>query len=83
VVLVFAAAEILASDWSNLPGWLFGGLRDRLAGYASRDSVDLQSLAGRVVFLRCDPDPVRSSSSYVLVTQSARQSEDLYVVIDR
>jgi hypothetical protein len=55
----------------------------RLAGYASRDSVDLQSLAGRVVFLRCDPDPVRSSSSYVLVTQSARQSEDLYVVIDR
>ena len=49
----------------------------------SRDSVDLQSLAGRVVFLRRDPDPVRGSSSYVLVTQSARQSEDLYVVIDR
>ena len=54
----------------------------RLAGYPSRDSVELQSLAGKVIFLRRDPDPVRSSSSYVLVTQPARRSKDPYVVID-
>jgi hypothetical protein len=29
VVLAFAAGEMLASDWSDLLGWLFGGGRDK------------------------------------------------------
>jgi hypothetical protein len=40
-------------------------------------------LARRVLFLHSEPDLLCSSSSYVLVTQPARQLEESSVAIDR
>jgi hypothetical protein len=44
VVLAFAACEMLASDWSDLLGWLFGGGRDTLGSPTTTLKSDLDQM---------------------------------------